>query len=49
MGVPSSGSRVIIVTGAARGIGLAIAERFVADGETVVLFDINEQVRAQAY
>ena len=34
--------RVAIVTGAARGIGLAIAQRLLADGARVALFDIDE-------
>ena len=32
--------RIAIVTGAARGIGLAIAQRFVADGATVITSDV---------
>ena len=33
--------RVAVVTGAARGIGLAIARRFVAQGHCVALLDID--------
>lgn len=40
---------VAIVTGAASGIGLGIAERFAAEGATVVIADINEKAgRASA-
>jgi len=36
-------NKVCIVTGAASGIGLAIAEGFVKDGAKVVMADINEE------
>jgi glucose 1-dehydrogenase len=35
-------NRVAIVTGAARGIGLACAQRFAAEGATVVLADLDD-------
>jgi len=35
-------NRVAIITGAARGIGLACAQRFAAEGATVVLADLDE-------
>jgi NAD(P)-dependent dehydrogenase (short-subunit alcohol dehydrogenase family) len=38
--------KVALVTGAARGIGLAIARRYVAEGAKVVIADINEQAGA---
>jgi NAD(P)-dependent dehydrogenase (short-subunit alcohol dehydrogenase family) len=36
----SSSPKVVLVTGAARGIGLAVAKRFLADGWRVTLLDI---------
>ncbi|MDW5300177.1 MAG: SDR family NAD(P)-dependent oxidoreductase, partial [Sedimentibacter sp.] len=36
-------NKVCIVTGAASGIGLAVAEAFAKDGAKVVMADINEE------
>ena len=40
--------RIAVVTGGAQGIGLAVAERFVASGAKVVLWDIDEALLAKA-
>ncbi len=40
--------KVAVVTGAASGIGLAMAERFAAEGMRVVLADVEEQALATA-
>ncbi len=41
-------NKITLVTGAARGMGAAIAERFVAEGATVILTDILDEVHATA-
>ncbi|MFM9378887.1 3-oxoacyl-ACP reductase FabG [Gordonia sp. VNK21] len=40
--------KTAVITGGAQGIGLAIAERFVAEGARVVLGDVNEATLADA-
>ncbi|WP_217241791.1 SDR family NAD(P)-dependent oxidoreductase [Streptomyces sp. AC555_RSS877] len=40
--------RVVAITGAAQGLGLAMATRFAAEGATVALADVNEQALANA-
>ena len=39
--MPMLDNKVAVVTGGARGIGLAIARRFVAEGAKVVIADID--------
>jgi NAD(P)-dependent dehydrogenase (short-subunit alcohol dehydrogenase family) len=41
--------KVALVTGAARGIGLATAKRFLADGWRVALLDIDEETLDRSY
>ena len=41
-------NRVVVVTGAAQGIGYAIAECAVREGATAVMWDINEAAIADA-
>jgi NAD(P)-dependent dehydrogenase (short-subunit alcohol dehydrogenase family) len=42
-------TRTALITGAARGIGLAAAKRFLADGWNVALLDINAETLARAH
>jgi 3-oxoacyl-[acyl-carrier protein] reductase len=39
-------NRVVLITGGAAGIGRATAEKFVAEGATVVIADVNEEAGA---
>jgi len=41
-------SRVAVITGGAQGIGYAVAERFIASGAKVVLWDIDATLLAKA-
>jgi len=40
--------RVVAITGAAQGLGLAMATRFAAEGATIALADVNEQALTEA-
>src|SRR5687767_13483487 len=48
MTVAETDSRVAIVTGAARGIGAAVATRLAQDGMAVALLDLNEESCSEA-
>ena len=45
---PIAPGRVAVVTGAASGIGLGLAERFAAEGMSVVMADVEEPALAKA-
>ncbi|HEY5469860.1 MAG TPA: SDR family NAD(P)-dependent oxidoreductase [Bacteroidales bacterium] len=40
--------RIVIITGGARGIGFAVAQRFATNGDMVILFDSNENAGESA-
>ena len=46
--MPTSNKKVAVITGAARGIGLAVARRFLGEGYRVALLDIDQPVLEQA-
>ena len=46
--MPHSSQKVALVTGAARGIGLATAKRFLAEGWRVALLDIEGELLRRA-
>jgi NAD(P)-dependent dehydrogenase (short-subunit alcohol dehydrogenase family) len=48
MTMNDSSQKVALVTGAARGIGLAVARRFLADGFAVALLDIERDLLAKS-
>ena len=39
----SNNSRIVVITGGAKGIGLEIGLRFASEGDVVVLFDADEK------
>lgn len=41
-------NKVAIVTGAARGIGFAVAKRFLQEGARVAIWDVNEELLSEA-
>ncbi|MEP4032678.1 SDR family NAD(P)-dependent oxidoreductase, partial [Roseibium polysiphoniae] len=41
-------NKVAIITGAARGIGFAVAKRFVMDGAKVVIADVDDEAGQSA-
>ena len=44
----SNSKKVAVVTGAAQGIGLKIAERLFEDGYSIALVDFNEEVAKES-
>src|SRR5258705_12927254 len=46
--MPASPQKIALVTGAARGIGLATAKRFLAEGWQVALLDIEGELLREA-
>lgn len=41
-------NRTVVITGAAQGIGYAMAEGFIANGDFVAIFDLNKEAAEQA-
>lgn len=44
MSSPHSSSRVVVITGAAGGVGSVLVDRFLANGDTVIATDTNQDV-----